>query len=153
MIILFFGQPASGKTTLAEHYIKLCTDSSKSNNYIHIDGDRWRAITQNVNYSKEGRLSNLKSAFDMAIFLEQEGFTPVLSFVTPYIELRQYLHDKSSCLIQIYLKYNEDRGRNSYFATDFEEATGEYLLLDTSSCSIVDCLTKIMEYVAQKSTC
>ena len=89
----------------------------------------------------------------MAIFLEQEGFTPIMSFVTPYNELRQYLHDKSSCLKQIYLKYNEDRGRNNYFATDFEEATGEYLLLDTSSCSIVDCLTKIMEYVEEKSTC
>jgi adenylylsulfate kinase-like enzyme len=153
VIILFFGQPASGKTTLAEHYIKLCIEPSNAPFHIHIDGDRWRTITNNVNYTKEGRMSNLKSAFDMAIYLEQEGFTPILSFVTPYDEFRQYLHDKSSCLKQIYLKYTGERGRTDYFAKDFEEATGEYLLLDTSSYSIDYCLTKIKEYVEENSAC
>ena len=89
MIILFFGQPASGKTTLAEKYIDSVIEINITDKFIHIDGDKWRVITSNVNYSKEGRLSNLKSAFDMAIFLEQEGFTPILSFVTPYSELRK----------------------------------------------------------------
>ena len=76
MIVLLFGQPASGKTTLADKF--------EYNNQIRIDGDRWRDITQNKDYSKEGRLKNLKGAFDMALYLEKEGFLPILSVVTPY---------------------------------------------------------------------
>ena len=152
MIILFFGQPASGKTTLAEKYLDSVMETNITDKFIHIDGDKWRVITSNVNYSKEGRLSNLKSAFDMAIFLEQEGFTPILSFVTPYNELRKYLYEKSKSLVQIYLKYNEERGRSGYFAKDFEEPNEECLQLDTSSLSIENCLIKINQYVGQKST-
>jgi adenylylsulfate kinase-like enzyme len=144
MIILLFGQPASGKTTLANKF--------EYDNQILIDGDRWRDITQNKDYTKEGRLRNLKGAFDMALYLEKEGFSPVLSFVTPYEELRQYLYEKSSALVQIYLTYNTDRGRNSYFATEFDQPSGSYLHLDTSVLDINDCLTKIKEYVAEKST-
>ena len=144
MIILLFGQPASGKTTLANKF--------EYDNQILIDGDRWRDITQNKDYSKEGRLRNLKGAFDMALYLEKEGFLPILSFVTPYEELRQYLNEKSSALVQIYLTYNTDRGRNSYFATEFDQPSGSYLHLDTSELDINDCLTKIKEYVGEKST-
>ena len=152
MIILFFGQPASGKTTLAKKYIDYSSEHhiyyDKLNKFIHIDGDNWRLITNNVNYSKEGRLANLKSAFDMAIFLEQEGFIPVLSFVTPYRALRQYLIDKSKCCVQIYLTYNEDRNRSNYFATDFEEPFEENLKIDTSVYEIGQCLSKINDYIS-----
>lgn len=150
MIILLFGQPASGKTTLAD---KLQHYTFWQGCKILIDGDRWRDITQNKDYSKEGRLRNLKGAFDMALYLEKEGFFPILSFVTPFEELRQYLSEKSEKLIQIYLTYDTDRGRNSYFASEFDQPNGSYLHLNTSELSIDDCLTKIKEYVAEKSTC
>jgi adenylylsulfate kinase-like enzyme len=88
----------------------------------------------------------------MALYLEKEGFLPVISFVTPFEELRRYLNEKSEELIQIYLTYNTDRGRNSYFATEFDQPIGSYLHLDTSELSIDDCLTKIKEYVGEKST-
>jgi adenylylsulfate kinase-like enzyme len=149
MIILLFGQPASGKTTLAD---KLQYYTLWQGCKILIDGDKWREITQNKDYSKEGRIKNLKGAFDMALYLEKEGFLPILSFVTPYEELRNYLNEKSSALVQIYLTYNTDRGRNSYFATEFEQPSGSYLHLDTSELGIDDCLTKIKEYVGEKST-
>ena len=154
MIILLFGQPASGKTTLANELANKGTiHQFSSKKQVLIDGDRWRDITQNKDYSKEGRLKNLKGAFDMALYLEKEGFFPILSFVTPFEELRQYLNEKSEKLIQIYLTYNTDRGRNKYFANEFDQPNGSYLHLNTSELSIDDCLTKIKEYVAEKSTC
>jgi|APGre2960657404_1045060.scaffolds.fasta_scaffold19782_6 adenylylsulfate kinase-like enzyme len=167
MIILLFGQPASGKTTLANefteayHKARIDTDiwkdiyssmTSMYKSFVLIDGDRWRDITQNKNYTKEGRIDNLKQAFNMALYLEKEGYTPVLSFVTPYEELRQYLRDNSIKLAEIYLTYSEDRGRNNYFASEFEKPLGEYLHLETSTLSISDCVTKISKYVAEKST-
>jgi len=167
MIILLFGQPASGKTTLANefteayHKARIDTDiwkdiyssmTSMYKSFVLIDGDRWRDITQNKNYTKEGRIENLKQAFNMALYLEKEGYTPVLSFVTPYEELRQYLRDNAIKLAEIYLTYSEDRGRNNYFASEFEKPLGEYLHLETSTLSISDCVTKISKYVAEKST-
>ena len=167
MIILLFGQPASGKTTLANefteayHKARIDTDIWKDiynsmtsiyKSFVLIDGDRWRDITKNKNYTKEGRIENLKQAFNMALYLEKEGYTPVLSFVTPYEELRQYLRDNSIKLAEIYLTYSEDRGRNNYFASEFEKPLGEYLHLETSTLSISDCVTKISKYVAEKST-
>lgn len=168
MIILLFGQPASGKTTLANefteayHKVRIDTDiwkdiyssmTSMYKSFVLIDGDRWRDITQNKDYSKEGRMRNLKGAFDMALYLEKEGYTPVLSFVTPFEELRQYLRDNAIKLAEIYLTYSGDRGRNNYFSSEFDEPLGSYLHLDTSELTIDDCITKISKYVAEKSTC
>lgn len=166
MIVLFYGQPASGKTTLANALTYKVRDifthlvvksiwdlpmefKKFSSHSIKIDGDKWRDVTKNKDYSKEGRLRNLKGAFDMALYLEKEGYIPILSFVTPYDELRQYLKDNADNLVEIYLEYNEDRGRNKNFAQDFEEPTIDCLKLNTSKEDIEACLTKIIKYIKE----
>jgi adenylylsulfate kinase-like enzyme len=151
MIILLFGQPASGKTTLADEFIDNANYTRSASKFVRIDGDKWREITKNKDYSKEGRVRNLKGAFDMALYLEQEGYTPVLSFVTPYKELRDYLKEHSKKLVQIYLQYSGDRGRNMNFAKDFEEPSDEQnmLSLDTSALNIDECISKIIDYAQQ----
>ena len=146
MIILFFGQPASGKTTLCNALYETIWDESCAG-AIQIDGDKWRDITKNKDYSKEGRIRNLKGAFDMALYLEKDGYTPLLSFVTPYEELRSYLRENAKNLVEIHLEYIGDRGRSQNFAIDFEKPIGKYLSIDTSSESIEDSLNKVMKYV------
>ena len=148
MIVLIYGQPASGKTTLADGYVEKYWMEHLG--IIRIDGDKWRDITKNKDYSKEGRIKNLKGAFDMALYLDSMGYTPILSFVTPYDELRQYLKDNSNILIEVYLEYSEDRGRTEYFAKDFEIPTIECLRMNTSELSIDECLNKISEYINSK---
>jgi adenylylsulfate kinase-like enzyme len=136
MIVLFFGQPASGKTTLADLFVKNSMQINLSRGFIRMDGDEWRALTGNTNYSKEGRIRNLMSAFDSALFLEKKGFVPVLSFVAPYEEARKQLQ-KAESLMEIYLHYEGDRGRNDYFVNDFELPKGQNLIeIDTSKNSI-----------------
>jgi adenylylsulfate kinase len=146
MVVLFYGQPASGKTTLADALIPFFPP-----NTVRIDGDVWRDITKNKDYSKEGRMRNLKGAFDMAILLERNGFISLMSFVTPYEELRQYLCDNSNEFIEIYLSYKGDRGRTNYFANDFEKPKIECLQIDTSENSIDECLSKVIDYIKTKT--
>jgi adenylylsulfate kinase-like enzyme len=150
MIILFFGQPASGKTTLADSFLNDKNISEFFWSFVRIDGDKWRDITKNKDYSKEGRVRNLKGAFDMALYLEKDDYIPVLSFVTPYQELRDYLRENSSQLVEIYLEYNEDRGRNDRFAKDFENPDENVLRLNTSEKSIEECLVDIKHFFNQK---
>jgi adenylylsulfate kinase len=150
MIVLFFGQPASGKTTIADLFCeKIQNEGDYFYDFIRIDGDKWRDITKNVDYSKEGRLRNLKGAFDMALYLEREDFMPILSFVTPYEDLRNYLKQNSKDCVLIYLKYNEDRGRNMKFANDFEEPIECNLILETSEIGVKDCVNKVIEIFKQ----
>jgi adenylylsulfate kinase-like enzyme len=145
MIILLYGQPASGKTTLSNELMRIYDKE----NAIQIDGDKWRDVTKNKDYSKEGRLRNLKGAFDMALYLERERYMPILSFVTPYEEYRKYLADNSKRFVEIYLFYNEDedRGRNMNFAKDFEKPTTNFLSLNTSLYSVEQCINEILVYL------
>lgn len=148
MIILLFGQPASGKTTLSNllfrHYSR---DSFWLSNPVRIDGDRWRDVTQNKDYSREGRMRNIIGAFDMALYLEKEGFTPIISLVTPYEQLRDYLRSKATKIALIYLYYEGDRGRNDRFVPDFEQPQGNYLKINTSAHSTEDCVHNIHNYI------
>ena len=67
MIYLFYGQPASGKTTLG----KLLA------NYLDtpfvIDGDEFREMFTNKNYGKEGREENIRNANAVATYLNKKG--------------------------------------------------------------------------------
>ena len=148
MILLLFGQPASGKTTLSEAMmsrIGFRVDSPRG--AIAIDGDRWREVTRNTDYSREGRMSNLKAAFDMSLYLEREGFFVVLSFVTPYTEMRELLRSRAYSFREVYLTYQGDRGRNAYFVNDFEEPAKDVLRLDTGRLAMNDCLEAILAHV------
>ncbi len=144
MVVLIYGQPASGKTTLADLLIPYMPRFT-----MRIDGDVWREITENKDYSEEGRRSNLKSAYDMAIYLERNGIPTLMSFVSPFEDLRQYLSSKTNC-VQIYLEYSEDRGRNNYFAKNFDEPK-ECLKINTSEKSIDDCINEIRKYIKEKT--
>jgi len=148
MIYLFFGQPCSGKTTLASKLTSRLNPLST----IHIDGDQFRAILGNNGYDRKSRLNNVKSAFDMAFFLEVKGYDVVLSFVTPYAESRYYLKDKYPATKFIYLEYNSNktkRGRESYHVSDFEEPTFEesindnFTSLNTSKLTENQCFDKL----------
>jgi adenylylsulfate kinase len=155
MIILFYGQPAAGKTTLADELYKRLQSFIKFTEYFHeyrfvrIDGDKWRDVTNNKDYSKEGRNNNLKGAFNMAIYLEKEGFIPILSFVTPYEEVRKYLRENSNQVVEIYLEYQGDRGRNERFAVDFEQPEGYDIKINTTYRSVSDCVDEVIDFCAK----
>jgi len=142
MIIVLFGQPNSGKTTLANVLEKEL--------YIdNIDGDLLRKIFNDQDFSREGRLNNLKRASDAAVILEALDISVVLSLVYPYKEARDYLTSIGKEVIWIYLTYNEVRGRENYHVQDFDVPTN-VLTLDTSKLSITECIKIIKNEINSK---
>ena len=125
MIYLFIGQPGSGKTTMAEMLKKYL-----GNHMFHIDGDKMRMIFPNTDYTKEGRLRNIQKAFDVARYLDSENHSVVISMVAPYRELREEL--KKDCNVkEIYLYTTKERGREIFFATNYEEPLNNFISVCT----------------------
>jgi hypothetical protein len=138
MIIVIFGQPASGKTTLAKKFI--------AEGFHHIDGDELRETFKNSDYSREGRIKNLNRASDIAHYLDKvKNSNVILSLVYPYEEARQYFIKLNRGVKWIYLIYQEDRGRDEFKVADFElpHMDDVDLILNTSVDSIDVCTDKI----------
>ncbi len=133
MIYLFTGQPGSGKTTLAKK-LQYWLQTEKRNwrkSVFHIDGDQLRELFPNKDYSKEGRERNIQKAFDIAKYLDSCSNDVVISLVSPYKEMREQL--KSECKVkEIYCHTKKIRGREDFFALDYERPTEFYIDLDTS---------------------
>lgn len=148
MIIVLFGQPHSGKSTIANEIIK------ENSSYINIDGDKLRELFVNKDYSKEGRIKNLNRASDIAHYLNSTGVDVILSLVYPYKEARNYLSGLTEKVLWVYLTYNGERGRENFHVQDFEVPIDEITLhIQTSELSIEESTNKILQYVEQKSSC
>ena len=148
MIIVLFGQPHSGKTTLAN---ELCSDTCAH----HVDGDALRDVFKNKDFSREGRIKNLNRASDIAVYLDATSNCDViLSLVYPYKEARDYLNSLTEDVKWIHLEYAGERGREAYHVKDFELPSPEatVLPLSTSQDSIEECVNKIKQYVGKEST-
>jgi len=149
MIVVFFGQPGSGKTTLAIH-IKKYLQAFKRNwrrDVHHIDGDELRAVFNNKDYSREGRIKNLNRASDIAAYLDSQGVDVVVSVVYPYEEARAYLQNLCKDVHWIYLEYNEDRNKDQYLVQDFEHPQQKVLSLQTSTTNVGECILAIINYI------
>lgn len=139
MILVIWGQPNSGKTTLAK---KLARDLSYGQVYspiINIDGDDFRTLFKNQDYSRQGRVENLKKASDMAYFLHRKGFIVIISMVYPYMEARDYLNELQEGVFWAYLEYDsvkEPRGRENFHVKDFDEPTADELM--RKSFTVID---------------
>lgn len=157
MVIWIYGQPCSGKTTLAialkahleASFEKEGNVTAGQKEVIILDGDAFREIFGNTVYGREGRELNIKRAISVARYLEHAGHILICSFVTPYKSMRSDIEHTIKNVRFVYLEYTGERGRESYHAADFEKPEGSesYLYLNTSELNIEQCITNIKNYL------
>tara|TARA_Y100000356_G_C11144982_1_gene227447 strand:- start:18 stop:719 length:702 start_codon:yes stop_codon:yes gene_type:complete len=126
--------------------IKECND-----NCIHIDGDGLRDLFQNFDYTPKGRIKNIQSVLDLCRFLDDKGFTVVVSVVAPYREMRESLKSTNK-VTEVYVHTTEIRGRENYFAKDYQPPLENFISIDTTNRSIEDCLEEISFNRTKKNT-
>ena len=138
MIFWFTGQPGSGKTTLGKALFE------KLDGAFHVDGDDLRELVHNVDYSEQGRINNIRMAQSIAMFLDNKGLDVVVSLVAPYRWLREEFKVRHT-VNEIYLHTTEKRGKEKFFAKDYEPPQENFLDVDTTNISVEACIDRIVE--------
>jgi len=152
MILWLTGQPGSGKTTLAKALIESIKEDNPNIKVINIDGDDLRNINKNKDYSKEGRIKNISTAISIMRFLANKNYICVVSIVAPYKFLRDELKSEFPFL-EIYLHTKEIRGREDFFAKDYEVPVDpKHLSIDTGKLTIKESLNEILNVYWKMAT-
>ena len=128
MILSLYGQPGSGKTTLATMMReRMQHDPFWRWEPILLDGDNVRKLFKNFQYGKEGRYQNIRNI--NAIATHHDNFSEndvIISAVNPYAELRKELKQNNKVL-EVLLISNRDL-RKEYHVKDFEIGEPKYAL-------------------------
>jgi len=152
MIVWLTGQPGSGKTTLANRLIEKIQSEDDDIKIINLDGDDLRSINKNKDYSKEGRIKNISTAISIMRFLCNKDYVCVISIVAPYKFLRDELKNEFPFL-EVYLHTSEIRGREDYFAKDYEIPTDpKTLSIDTGKLTIKESTDEIFNVYRKMAT-
>ena len=150
MILWFTGQPGSGKTTLAERFINdklLWFMRMNRRDIIHIDGDDLRESIHNKDYSEEGRRENINLAMNISRFMDDKGFTVIVSMVSPYRDQREELKMERN-IGEFYLHTTEIRGKEDYFVENYEPPLHNFVDMDTDK-TIEECTDEVLDVYRQ----
>lgn len=82
MIVWITGASKAGKTTLAKSLQKRLV------NWILLDGDGIRSITNDLGFSDEDRMENCKRVAKLAKNLEDQGLNVLVSVIAPFQKIR-----------------------------------------------------------------
>jgi adenylylsulfate kinase len=129
------GQPGSGKTVLGKQLVEfLSTEKNKNSKVFHIDGDDLRELTINKDYSKEGRIQNIRNAQMLAEYIYKNGCDVVVSLVSPYRDIREEFKTRIGLnLIEFYIHTDEARERDNFKVTDYEKPISNFFDIDTTN--------------------
>jgi adenylylsulfate kinase len=99
----FTGLSGSGKTTTARQVAEEL--KSLGRRVEMLDGDELReTICKGLGFSREERFENIKRMAYVAKLLSRNGVTVLVSAITPYREMREYVRQEVPGFIEVYVR-------------------------------------------------
>ena len=165
MVIWLMGIPGAGKTTLGirlEDYLK-----SQDKKCYRIDGDVIRKFFDNdLGYTYEERVQNIKRIILAGYILEQNGIIPIICNISPFEKLREFARKKFDSYNEIYLRksiedsrksdvkglYRDNLGKTNLVGIEipFEEPQNCDLIVEVDNLGISESMEKIISFLKEK---
>jgi adenylate kinase family enzyme len=145
MIIWITGQHNAGKTTLA----KALQLEIKLHGYsvLHIDGDQWRDVWNDHDYSEEGRLRNVRRAMAVAELFEDESTIVICSFISPNRAQREWLKSMGRTL-EVYVYTTRRTTTPVKLAREYQSPQQNYITCCTDA-TVRECVGQVMRGFAE----
>ena len=98
------------------------------NEAVIIDGDKFREIFKQTDYSKKGRKNNIRAANTVATYINNvNNVDVILALVNPYERLRAELRANNSQVVEILLESDRDL-RREYHVENFEIGEPDHIV-------------------------
>ena len=142
MIYWFTGQPAHGKTVLANMLKKEIPGA------FRIDGDDMRELFSNKDYSINGRVVNVGTAQRIAQYLNNQGKDVIVSLVAPYIDQREDFKTlMGDQIIEFYVHTTEPRERDHFKAIAYTPPLTNFVDIDTTDDTEQQSFEKVLDAI------
>lgn len=165
MVIWLIGISGAGKSTLGKRLVQHYHGQGKQT-YL-IDGDAVRNFFDNdLGYSREARMQNIKRILFAAHVCDQNGIITVVANISPFEELRAMARQKIQGYHEIYLKrdlrvsmqndvkgvYRENLDKTALVGVDlaFDEPQNSDLTLEIERYTEQEALEAILSYLNEK---
>jgi adenylylsulfate kinase-like enzyme len=140
MIYWFTGQPAHGKTVLANML------KEKLTNAYRIDGDDMRELFSNKDYTIKGRVENVGTAQRIAHYLHNQGQDVIVSLVAPYIDQREdFKKILGDSIKEIYVYTSQPRERDHFKAIAYIAPRDNFIQIDTTEDTPEESFAKLIK--------
>ena len=139
------GLPGAGKTTLAKELVKYLQSNQKG--IHHIDGDDLRDIFKNKDYSEAGRRKNIELAQNIAKFLSIKNNDVIVSLVSPFKDQRDEFKKNMLNVVEIYVHTTEERGREGFHVSDYQQPTDNFINIDTTSKRVDESFIELIKII------
>jgi len=142
MIYWFTGQPAHGKTVLANMLKK------EKPGAFRIDGDDMRELFSNKDYSINGRVVNVGTAQRIAQYLNNQGKDVIVSLVAPYVDQREDFKTlMGDQIIEFYVHTSEPRERDHFKAIAYTPPLTNFVDIDTTYDTEQQSFEKVLDAI------
>lgn len=162
LVLWLMGLSGAGKTTLGRHIYALYKDSGRPC-YL-MDGDEVRRFfDDDLKYSREDRVANIKRIIWGAYLLSENGTITIVCNIAPFEDLRQFARRKIPKYHQVYLRralqncvredgkgvYSEHLGKSELVGVDlpFEEPAHSDLVIEVDRTSVAESIDQIRAYL------
>jgi len=143
MIYWFTGQPAHGKTVLANML------KEELPNAFRIDGDEMRELFTNKDYTINGRVVNVGTAQKIAHYLHNQGHDVIVSLVAPYVDQREDFKKLIGIenMVEFYVHTSEPRERDHFKAIAYTPPVSDYVDIDTTTDTPVQSFDIVKKWI------